>query len=62
VDGLRNLGHACELRAGRGADPQAILRAALALGPVFAFEITQPSLHDIFVRIAGPSSPEVPRA
>lgn len=62
VDGVRDLGHTRELHLGRDADPQAILRAALALGPVLAFEIAQPSLHDIFVRIAGPSSPETPHA
>lgn len=53
VDSLRDLGRMQELRLARGVDPQGVLRAALDRGPVHRFEITQPSLHDIFVRIAG---------
>ena len=39
-------------------DPQRILRAALERGAVDHFEITSPSLHDIFVRIANPTAEE----
>lgn len=45
-----------ELRIERGADPHAILRAVVSRTPVERFEIVQPSLHDIFVRIAGAES------
>ncbi|HMF12424.1 MAG TPA: ATP-binding cassette domain-containing protein [Gemmataceae bacterium] len=51
-----------ELRLQRDADAQAVLAALLPRGRVTHFELSQPSLHDIFVRIARPltlpSSPE----
>ncbi len=59
VEDLRDLGQSQELRLLRGTDPQAILRAALELGAVHRFEINQPTLHDIFVRIAAPQPPQV---
>jgi ABC-2 type transport system ATP-binding protein len=40
-------------------DPQVLLRALLDRGPVHHFEIAKPSLHDIFVRIARPTSEEL---
>jgi ABC-2 type transport system ATP-binding protein len=43
-----------ELRLQPGADSQAILRELVARVPLEHFDIVQPSLHDIFVRIAGP--------
>ncbi|HRI10326.1 MAG TPA: ATP-binding cassette domain-containing protein, partial [Nannocystaceae bacterium] len=45
-----------ELRLADGADPQALLHALLARSPVDLFEVSAPSLHDIFVRIAGPGA------
>jgi len=39
-------------------DPQRFLQQLAARGAVHHFEITRPSLHDIFVRIARPSSDE----
>jgi ABC-2 type transport system ATP-binding protein len=42
-----------ELRLDRGADPQAVLGALMGRGRVLHFELARPSLHDIFVRIAG---------
>lgn len=53
VESVRDLGQVQELRLRPEADAQAILREALARGPLTGFEITQPSLHDLFVRIAG---------
>jgi ABC-2 type transport system ATP-binding protein len=41
-----------ELRLSRGADTQQVLAALMARGKVRHFELTRPSLHDIFVRIA----------
>ena len=35
-------------------DPQRVLHQLVEIGNVNLFEITQPSLHDIFIRIAGP--------
>jgi ABC-2 type transport system ATP-binding protein len=45
-----------ELRLSAGADPQATLRALMERGRVRHFEIARPSLHDIFVRIARPTT------
>ncbi len=42
-----------ELRLQPGAEPQAVLAALIQRGHVHHFEIGHPSLHDIFVRIAG---------
>jgi ABC-2 type transport system ATP-binding protein len=51
-----------ELRLARDADTQQILAALMARGKVRHFELTRPSLHDIFVRIARPDKEENPRA
>ena len=40
-------------------DPQQLLRALIARTAVLQFEITKPSLHDIFVRIARPTDDEL---
>jgi ABC-2 type transport system ATP-binding protein len=44
-----------ELRLDEAADPQHVLAALLRRGPVRHFELTRPTLHDIFVRIARPA-------
>jgi ABC-2 type transport system ATP-binding protein len=56
---VNDFGRLQELRLERGADPQALLRALVAHGPVEHFEIARPRLHDIFVRIAGAPEAEV---
>jgi ABC-2 type transport system ATP-binding protein len=43
-----------ELRLADGADAQDILRQLVQHGRVDHFEVTRPSLRDIFIRIAGP--------
>ncbi|HUB78878.1 MAG TPA: ATP-binding cassette domain-containing protein [Bryobacteraceae bacterium] len=58
VEKVRDLGHVQELRMARGCDPQEVLRALIARTRVSSFSITRPSLHDIFVRIAGPEVAE----
>jgi ABC-2 type transport system ATP-binding protein len=40
-------------------DPQAFLRAIVPAVDVHQFEITKPSLHDIFVRIARPTEEDL---
>lgn len=60
VESVRDLGREQELRLAAGADPQAILKAVLRQGTVQRFEVTQPSLHDIFVRIAAPPNGDLP--
>jgi len=53
VENVRDLGQYQEVRMARGADPQEMLRALIACVPVKSFTVARPSLHDIFVRIAG---------
>ena len=52
VSHVRNLGRFHEMRF--QGDPHKILKQAAELGQLDHFEITHPSLHDIFVRIAQP--------
>ncbi|HEX9103242.1 MAG TPA: ATP-binding cassette domain-containing protein [Polyangia bacterium] len=52
VDKVVDQGNVQEVRV--SGDPQAFLRALVARTRVQQFEITRPSLHDIFVRIAQP--------
>jgi ABC-2 type transport system ATP-binding protein len=54
VKSVRDLGTLKELRV--DGDPQALLRALVERGRVQHFEVTRPSLHDIFLRIAGPEA------
>jgi ABC-2 type transport system ATP-binding protein len=53
VEAINDLGQMQELRLRRDSDPQRILTAILARSRVWSFEVAKPSLHDIFVRIAG---------
>ena len=52
VSHIRNLGRFHEMRF--QGEPHQILKQAAGLGELDHFEITHPSLHDIFVRIAQP--------
>ena len=56
VRGVIDMGRYQELRLAPGADPQELLAALAARVPVQLFEVARPSLHDIFVRIAGPDA------
>jgi ABC-2 type transport system ATP-binding protein len=55
---VRDLGQMQELRMSAGHDPQEVLRALVERTCVTSFAIARPSLHDIFVRIAGPAAEE----
>ena len=55
---VNNFGQLQEIRTNEHGDPQKILREILGKTAVRSFEITRPSLHDIFVRIAGPETME----
>lgn len=62
LDGLKGVvrcadfGRFHELRLEQGTDPQQVLAALMGQGRVLHFEMTRPSLHEIFVRIAGPGA------
>jgi ABC-2 type transport system ATP-binding protein len=43
----------------RNGDPQSFLRSLVQQTEVYQFEITKPSLHDIFVRIARPTEEDL---
>jgi ABC-2 type transport system ATP-binding protein len=62
VDRVNDHGRLQELRLRDGADAQQVLREILQRTDVLHFELARPSLHDIFVRIAGPEALEVGRA
>jgi ABC-2 type transport system ATP-binding protein len=53
VEQVRDLGQVQELRISRGCDTQEVLRALVARTRIDSFMVAKPSLHDIFVRIAG---------
>ncbi len=53
---VTDFGRLQELRLERGADPQAVLAGLIDRGRVQHFEVARPTLHDIFVRIAGPEA------
>ncbi|MCI0458714.1 MAG: ATP-binding cassette domain-containing protein [Gemmataceae bacterium] len=60
VTRVTDYGKLQELRLERGADPQRILTALAERARVLHFEVAHPTLHDVFVRIAGPVSAEAP--
>jgi ABC-2 type transport system ATP-binding protein len=68
LDGIRgiskinNFGKIQEIRLDEGADPQKILAAVMKNTAVYKFELTKPSLNDIFIRIAAPERKEVNHA
>ncbi len=59
---VRDLGHLQELRMKLGCDPQEVLRALIGRTRVTGFEVSRPSLEDIFIRIAGNGAAEVQSA
>ena len=46
----------------RGCDPQQVLRGLMDRTRVDSFTIARPSLHDIFIRIAGQEAAEAVHA
>ena len=53
IDRVRDMGSLQEIQI--SGDPDRVLRTLIEKGRVNLFEVTQPTLHDIFIRIAGPS-------
>ena len=60
IERINDLGLVQELRMGPGCDPQRVLEALMRLTRIVSFSVVKPSLHDIFVRIAGPQPEEAP--
>lgn len=58
VERTRDHGQLQELRLASGGDSQEVLAAIMSRTRVQRFELSRPSLHDIFVRIAGPAAEE----
>ena len=54
VDSFTRQGKFVDLHLAPGTDHQHVLSAAMQKSRVTHFELAKPSLHDIFVRIAGP--------
>jgi ABC-2 type transport system ATP-binding protein len=62
IDKVTDFGQMQELRMTSSCDPHDVLTTVVSRTRVQSFEITRPSLHDIFLRIAGPAAREVNRA
>jgi ABC-2 type transport system ATP-binding protein len=62
VDKINNFGQVQELRLAQHVDPNDVLSEIMSRTRIRSFEIAKPSLHDIFVRIAGPEAREVNHA
>jgi ABC-2 type transport system ATP-binding protein len=59
IDSVNDYGNYQDLRL--NADPQAFLQKLTQKMAVQHFELTKPSLHDIFVRIAQPTPEDLKR-
>jgi len=59
IEKVNNFGKLQEVRVASGIDPQEILSDLLQKTRITRFEITKPSLNDIFIRIASPERKEV---
>jgi ABC-2 type transport system ATP-binding protein len=57
IDAVNDHGNSQDLRY--SGDPQILLRTLVERTPVLQFEVTKPSLHDIFVRIARPTAEDM---
>jgi ABC-2 type transport system ATP-binding protein len=54
ISQVKDMGKVQELRMSEACDPQQVLHVLASRASITSFSIVQPSLHDIFVRIAGP--------
>ena len=62
IENVNNFGKLQEIRVSQGTDPQLILTDLLKITRITRFEITKPSLNDIFIRIASPERKEASHA
>lgn len=62
INKINNFGKVQEIKLSEDADPQKILAEIMKNTSIYKFEITKPSLNDIFIRIAAPERKEVNHA
>lgn len=62
VEKLNDYGQIQELKLAPDGDPQAILQTIIRRTRVDGFDVVKPSLHDIFIRIAGSEAQEAKNA
>ena len=62
IESINDYGQIQEVRMKPGTDNQSVLAAIMKKTRVQKFEISKPSLHDIFIRIAAPDRKEVNHA
>jgi ABC-2 type transport system ATP-binding protein len=62
VESINDYGQVQELRISEDCDTQLLLSEIMARTTVTSFEVAKPSLHDIFIRIAGKEAVEVNHA
>jgi len=62
VQKLNDYGQMQEIRLAPDTDSQALLAAIMKRARIRSFDVVRPSLHDIFVRIAGPEMQEANHA
>jgi ABC-2 type transport system ATP-binding protein len=62
VEKINDFGNMQELKMSPNCDPQEILSAIMSKTRVRSFDIVKPSLHDIFIRIAGTEEKETTHA
>lgn len=58
IEHINDMGQMQDLRMAQGCDPQQVLQILAARTRVNSFSLIKPTLHDIFVRIAGPQPEE----
>jgi ABC-2 type transport system ATP-binding protein len=58
IENVNNFGKLQEIRLEEGVDPQKLLAELLKKTRISKFEVTKPSLNDIFIRIASPERKE----
>jgi len=62
IEHINDFGKLQEVRVAKGSDPQEILASLVGKTRISRFELTKPSLNDIFIRIASPEKKEVDHA
>jgi len=59
IERINDFGNLQELRMAKDCDPQQILSDIMSRTRIINFDVVKPSLHDIFLRIAGSEAREV---